>query len=228
MGIVDRRQELFENILRLRRASQEMPGNRDLASVRVALERDLGETVSRRLAARVLGVSHTALDRWIKSGDIPVVHSRERRLEVPVSALLTLYESVRAESEEGRPRYALTPIMARQRDAANRLQIDPVVHSEAGHDRARARGLAYHQAVARRLRKPMVDDARHALFRWREQERIDPRYADQWEHVLARPVSEIRKALIEDSQTGDDLRQNSPFAGVLSEPERRQILRATR
>ena len=61
----------------------------------------------------------------------------------------------------------------------------------------------------------------------REQGRIDPRYADEWERVLRQPVPEIRRTIVEESQTGDDLRQSSPFAGMLSEPERQQILRGT-
>jgi hypothetical protein len=79
--------------------------------------------------------------------------------------------------------------------------------------------------VAQRLRKPMVAEAQHVLLRWREQGRIDERYADRWEQLLARPVPEIRRALVEESPDADDLRQNSPFAGVLSEPERRRIMR---
>jgi len=63
------------------------------------------------------------------------------------------------------------------------------------------------------------------LFRWRRQGRIDPGYADRWAEMLERPVAEIRRALREQSQDADDLRQNSPFAGMLSEPERRRILR---
>jgi hypothetical protein len=46
-----------------------VPDNEDLAAVRLSLERELGETVSRRLAAKLLGVSHTALDRWVEPGD---------------------------------------------------------------------------------------------------------------------------------------------------------------
>lgn len=71
----------------------------------------------------------------------------------------------------------------------------------------------------------MVDEARHVLFRWRKQGRIDERYSDRWEQLLERPLPEIRRALVEETQEADDLRQNSPFAGVLSEPERRRIVR---
>jgi hypothetical protein len=226
MGVVDRKLELVENIVRLRRAGRQAPGSRDIALVRVALERELGETVSRRLAARALGVSHTALERWAKAGDLPLVYSREGRAEVPVPALLDLYEAVEAQSAAGSRRFVLAPTMASRRRAADSLHIEePGIHDDSSHGRARARSLAYHRAVAQRLRKPMVAEARHVLLRWREQGRIDERYADRWEHLLARPVSEIRRALIEESQDADDLRQNSPFAGVLSEPERLRIMR---
>ncbi len=146
---------------------------------------------------------------------------------MPVAALLDLYEAVQAERAEHPRRYVLAPTMERRRDAARRLRVDDVDdHGERSpHDRARARSLAYHRAVARGLRKPMVQEARHVLFRWREQERIDQRYAERWERLLDRPVPEIRRALVDESQEADDLRQNSPFAGLLSEPERRRILR---
>lgn len=230
MGVVERKQELLENIARLRRAGRELPGNRDITAVRAALERELGETVSRRLAARALGVSHTALGRWVKAGDLPVVFSPAGRVEVPVPALLDLLDSVEADRADGPLRYPLTPTMTRQREAARRMRADdledPVRHN--GHDRARARGLAYHRAVARHLDGPMIDEVRHVLLRWREQGRIDARYACRWEQLLNRPVSEIRRALLDESSEADDLRQNSPFAGLLSETERRRILREVR
>jgi hypothetical protein len=221
--VIDRKHELFENIARLRRAGRAAPNNRDIAAVRLTLESELGETVSRRLAARLLGVSHTALDRWIKSGDLPVVYSPNGRREVPVPALLDLYEAIRAERADGN-RYVLAPTMARQREDARRLRVGEQVDSPDPHDRARARSLAYHRAVSRRLDKPMVTEAQHVLFRWREQGRIEPRYADRWEALLNRPVRAIGQTIVERGQEADDLRQNSPLAGVLSEPERRRIL----
>src|SRR4051794_6041618 len=230
MGVVDRRQELVEHILRLRRVGRELPGSRDVAEVRSALERELGGTVSRRLAARVLGVDHKALNRWIDAGDLPVVFSPSGHVQVPVRALLELREAVDADRERGSRRYALTPSMKRGRTDAERLRLDDLTEGELldGHDRARARSLAYHRAIARRLRRPMVDEARHTLFGLRQSGRIAPRYADRWEEILDRTVPEIRRALVKQDQETDDLRQNSPFAGMLSEPERRRIVESVR
>ena len=224
VSIVDQKQELFRNIVRLRRVARTVPGNEDISAVRVALERELGATVSQRLAARLLGVSHTALARWIKNGDLPLVFSSGGRSEIPVAALLDLYETVEQTREQGPQRYVLTPTMTRQRDAAARLRVGEVSTGGVDHGRATARNLAYHQVVARRLRKPMVEEARHVLFRWREHGQIDSRYADRWKDVFALPVSEIRKVLVAEGQEFDDLRQTSPFAGVLSEPDRRRIM----
>ena len=225
VAAVERRQELLENILRLRGALRRSPNDGELAKVRLSLERELGETVSLRLAGRLLGVSHAALQRWIKGGDLPVVFTESGKEQVPVQALLTLYEATHSDNEAQRPRYSLTPTMIRQRRAAEQIRIPPTPGGlQRGHDRARARSLAYHRALAKRLRRPMVQEARHTLLRWREQGRIDPRYAEQWEQLLDRPISEIRRALVSEDQLSDDLRQNSPFAGMLSEPERRRTL----
>jgi hypothetical protein len=225
MSVVEKRQELLENILRLRSAVRRSPDDRELAKVRLYLERELGETVSLRLAGRLLGVSHTALQRWIKSGDLPVVFTESGKGQVPVQALLTLYEATHSDDEAQRPRYVLTPTMTRQRQAAEQIRIPPLPGGfPQGHDRARARSLAYHRELAKRLRQPMVQEARHTLLRWREQGRIDPRYAERWEQLLDRPIHEIRRALVSEDQDSDDLRQNSPFAGMLSEPERRRTL----
>ena len=94
------------------------------------LERELGETISRRLAARLLGVSHTALGRWINDGDLPVVYSTKGRSELPMPALLELYENVMQTREEGGQRYVLAPTMTRQRQAARRLRIDSITGDE--------------------------------------------------------------------------------------------------
>ena len=72
----------------------------------------------------------------------------------------------------------------------------------------------------------MVVDARKRLARWRAQGRIPPRHAAEWERLLSLPPDKLARAIITDSARGRDLRQNSPFAGALTEPERRRAEQA--
>jgi hypothetical protein len=225
MGI-DRKRRLFEGILHLRRAERRMSPDREVAAARAVLEEELGETMSRRLAARVLGVDHKALDRWIRSGDLPLVYTRSGRAEVPVANIVELCEAAEQSRANGaRRRHHLEPALTAGRVRAETLRPRQLVDVgvAGGHDRAERRSLAYHRALARRLRRPMVDDALRQVWKWRDLGRIDPRYADQWEQILGRPLAEIRSVLGEDTPRGRDLRQNSPFAGMLSEAERRRI-----
>jgi hypothetical protein len=224
----EHKRRLFQNIRRLRRAQRTAPGLRDVVAVRAYLEAELGETVSQRLAASLLGVSHTALRRWIEQGDVPTVYATDGREQIPVSALLDLSDSVEREREAGRRRrHLLEPAMREAQARAQALEptkLLPPSDSTDPHDRASRRSLAYHRAVAQRLRQSMVDDALHLIWTWHDHGTIDPRYADRWEKVLRQPIAEVGRIIGEDSPAGRDLRQNSPFAGVLSEPERRKIL----
>jgi hypothetical protein len=227
MGIEERKRTL-ENIARLRRAERKTP-SADISAVREDLEAQLGGTVSRSLSASMLGVSHTALNNWIASGDIPVVITERERREVPIRTLLDLRDQVAEERKSGRRKlHTLEPIMLEARRRADRMRPRGA-GSDSGrrsdpHRTAELRSLAYHQAIAPRLRRPMVDEARRKLGRWKEDGRVDPRRAKAWEEVFAMPMSEIRKAITADDERGRDLRQSSPLAGLLSEPERRKIL----
>ena len=223
----------LEQIARLRRAQHRGARDPDIATVRAELERELGETVSQRLAARFLGVSHTALQRWIKAGDMPLVFSASGREEVPVSSLLDLHERVERGRLRGRRRrHHLEPVLAEGRERADRVRADEVApecsSGEDGHSRADRRALAYHRAVAKRLNRKMIDEALHRVWKWRAEGKLNPRYADEWESILRRPVADVREAITSDSAAARDLRQSSPFAGMLSEPERRRILELTR
>jgi hypothetical protein len=226
------RTRIFENIARLRRAERDC-GSPELVAVRHDLEESLGGTVSRNLAANLLGISHTALNNWISVGDVPVVISGRGRKEVPLPALLDLYERVTEERESGRrKRHPLEPPLAEKRAQAERMRpaSGPEFQAkhEDGHRRAELRSLAYHRVIAARLRRPMVEEAAQRVRRWREEGRIDPRHAKRWLGLLEQPVHEIRKVISTDDQRGRDLRQSSPFAGLLSEPERRKILQEVR
>lgn len=227
MGIRERERTL-ENIVRLGNVEQRSPES-EVAAVREDLEAQLGGTVPRTLAARQLGVSHTALNNWVASGDVPVVFTKQGRKEVPIPALLKLRERVAEQRQAGgRRRHALEPLMVEERRRADRLrpQVDPIDSSSSSepHRIAELRALAYHRALAPRLRRPAIEQARRKLRRWDQEERIDPRHLQAWDEVLAQPVEQIREAITADDERGRDLRQNSPFAGFLSEQERRKIL----
>lgn len=224
----DRKPQLFRALVGVRRAGRRHPDDADLAAARVLLEEDLGATVSRRLAAEVLGLSHTALRRWIDRGDIPVVYSESGRLQIPVAALLDLYEEVSAERVAGRT-HVLEPWVLNAQRRSERLSsglLSDIETREEGHRQSQLRGLAYHRALARRLSARMVADARQVLAGWELEGRIDPVYANLWRELLSKPVSEIRRQLGADTMQMADLRQNSPFAGMLSERERRAVLAA--
>lgn len=225
---MDRKRVLFENVARLRRVGRELPGNEDVATVRASLERELGPTVSLRLAARLLGVSHTALQRWVAAGDVPVLPTPAGRGEVPVPALLDLYEETRDSSSEPPGRYVLAPTMRRRRQVAREMRVEVTARDSRARGGHGLRSLAYHAVLAERLTRSMVAEAQHILFRWREEGRIDARYADEWQELLAMPLPAIRQAITANTSTADDLRQNSPFPGMLSEPERRRILAEVR
>lgn len=221
------RERTLENIVRLARAERQHPDS-EVGGVREDLESQLGGAVPRSLAARQLGVSHTTLNSWVASGDVPVVITKQGRKEVPIPVLLELQERVAEQLRSGRRKlHALEAVMTERRRDAARLQ--PRVESSGSiepHRLAELRSLAYHRAVASRLRKPMVDQAHRRLRRWSEEEKVDPRYVRAWEEVLALPVPRIRDAITADDERGRDLRQSSPFAGMLSEQERRKILAA--
>jgi hypothetical protein len=231
---VEGRKRALERIGRLREA-EEHRISPAVSQVREELESDLGGTVSRSLAADFLGVSHTALNRWIDSGDIPVVHTVTGRKEVPIPVLTDLRIRVEKERQSGRPRlHRLEPAMLESRRRAEELRPDPslVADLEAeGTDRhrlAELRSLAYHRALAPRLRLPTIGRAQAKLDRWEHDGKIDSRHASAWRELLELPLGDIRAAIGADDDLGRDLRQNSPLAGLLSEPERRKIFESVK
>jgi hypothetical protein len=54
------------------------------------------------------------------------------------------------------------------------------------------------------------------------------RWLHEWERLLDGPVDELLANLTSRSPKGRELRQNSPFSGLLSEEERHQTLAAWR
>ena len=233
------REQLVRDLVRLRRAHLRHPDDEDLAAVRADLERAVGPTVGRAVSARLLGVSQTALDRWIARGEVPAVLTPAGRREVPLAALVELLDAVEASGPRRHPlaavlrRRGVTEQAPRRRpaDAPAGAGAPAGAHAPAGadapaggHRAADLRGLAYHRAVARRLDDALVADALARLRRWRAEERIHPRYADAWERLLTGPRARLRRAIVADDEAGAALRQSSPLAGALGEAERRRVL----
>lgn len=223
-------EQLVRDIVALRRAERSCTDREPVAEVRDRLEAMLGRTVPRSVAARLLGISQTALDRWVERGEIATVLSPESRRVVPVRELATLLEALEQRRDEHpNEAYPLSALFQTRRERLAALEIRLPARlrdttDQHGHRPAELRSLAYHHAVAERLNPEVVLDARNQLRRWRAQGTIDARHADRWERVLSRPVDRIAQAMTDDDVAGRELRQTSPFTAVLTEPERRRVL----
>lgn len=223
--------QLVRTLVRLRHAEAHCERPEVLAGIRSDLERALGGAVTYAVAARALGISQTALGKWIERGEISTVLAPNGRRRVPLRELLELAIAVDEHRTEhpGDPR-PVAAALRRRRDAVEQLDPDEVLPRRyrrgdlSGHRLAELRGLAYHRAVARRLDPRAVADAQVRLRRWREEGKIDERYATRWEELLSRPIPSIVELIREDSTSSRDLRQNSPLTGLLSEAERRRVL----
>lgn len=91
---------LLAPIVRLRLAIEETRDAQlrdELREIEVSLRRQLGPSVPKRAAAHLVGVSVTALDRWIDRGHLPVVGSPRgsKRLALETGPLLELATRVR-------------------------------------------------------------------------------------------------------------------------------------
>lgn len=223
--------ELLGDLIRIARAESVLPPNRDIATVRARIERELGGTVSQRQASEVLGVSQPGLRRWIESGDIPLVVRVDGTRAVPVSEVVGLaLELDDARQRIGDLRYPLESVMADRMADAKRLTAH--VHILAApikadpNENQSSFARLYNAVVASRLDAALVGEARQRLWRLHAGGHIDDSYVARWEHLLERPSDEIAEAITSSSDVGGDLRQNSPFDGSLSHHERQVLLEA--
>lgn len=223
------RERIVESIARLRKIVPELSdeARAHIDSVISFLEDAAGPTVTRSEASRLLGVSHTTINRWIKKGDITTVPTTRGRSEISRGQVIRFLEALEENSTQPGS-LALAQVIHDQRQRAAKLNVASLVpagrsHS-AGHRKTELRSLAYHSAVARRLDKEIVADAKHLLHRWQREARIHPQWAGEWDRILAMPIRKIALTLSSDTEHSHALRQTSPFAGVLTEQERRRVL----
>ena len=94
-----------------------------------------------------------------------------------------------------------------------------------GHRTAELRSIALHGLVADRLDEELLELARSRVERWIADDGPVPAFwATRWRDLLRQPLPTIARLLVEDSEDMRDLRQNTPFAGVIEPRERWQIL----
>lgn len=93
-----------------------------------------------------------------------------------------------------------------------------------------ATSLELHRAVAERLRADpsLLDRARQKVEGWLRDRTIAKPYADAWREVLARPVDDVAGFLEDPGERARQLRQASPFAGILDARTRWGVWRAVR
>lgn len=98
------------------------------------------------------------------------------------------------------------------------------------HRLAEERSVAYHRVIAERLRQQseILEGARQRVRSWLAAGTPAPYYAQKWAEILAGDVPAIAAFLVERSELADELRQSSPFTGVLQPRERWTIWRETR
>ena len=100
-----------------------------------------------------------------------------------------------------------------------------------GLTREEEKSLRLHQALLTpMLAEPdaVISKAHDNLNRWTGMHRPDgmtARYLEQWKQVLNTGLDAIIDVVVSPAQEARELRQNSPFAGVLPDETRRQVLR---
>ncbi|MBI2993182.1 MAG: hypothetical protein HYY48_03285 [Gammaproteobacteria bacterium] len=148
-------------------------------------------------------------------------------------------------SRRGRPRSAnpLTPAermrayRARKRAAGLRRAAGwvPAETSESltwsDHRLLEVRSLALHCLIARKISRDarLLAVPRRNLERWQQRTSESvPDYLLEWKRILERPWPVIAEFITSRSEKAAELRQSSPFAGVLDPGERKRIYDAFR
>lgn len=95
--------------------------------------------------------------------------------------------------------------------------------------REERRSLFLHRAIAERLAEdpePVLEEARKTLHRMREGSPTPIPLLREWEVLLDLPTEHLISLLTDSDPHARELRQVTPFAGVLSAPERARVYQA--
>jgi hypothetical protein len=102
--------------------------------------------------------------------------------------------------------------------------------SDGRHGIAEDASLELHRAVAERIRadSSVIERARRRIEDWLRDGTVAKAYAEAWRELLARPADEVARFLEDPGERARQLRQTSPFAGVLDARTRWAIWRRAR
>jgi transcriptional regulator with XRE-family HTH domain len=92
------------------------------------------------------------------------------------------------------------------------------------------RSLELHRLIAEKLSEDEIGVVGKALRRIESMRAADPegrnsKYVDAWDQLLSGPRNELKATLVSTDQVARDLRQSSPFGGVLGDEERLDVIR---
>ena len=124
-----------------------------------------------------------------------------------------------------------SPTLRTLRRLADGAGLEATIGFHRPMTREERRSLHLHHAIARRVdRSPeeVLARARDTLSLMRSKHPEAHQLFREWDVILDRPVSEIVSALIDPSSHGRELRQVTPFAGVLTAEERTGVYRSFR
>ena len=100
--------------------------------------------------------------------------------------------------------------------------------------REQEKSLWLHRAILGQLMldpETVVEHARRNIATWLPEHRKDGmsvRYLHSWQDIVDDGIEAVVTVLTGTDERSRELRQNSPFAGVLTDDERRQVLRSFR
>jgi hypothetical protein len=162
--------------------------------------------------------SRNTIKGWVGRSLLDGYQSRtNRELFVRRDQLLSLLDVAPVRAGVAAPTQRARNVTAKPRMSRHRL--------------AELRSLAMHQRLARMIEDDpsTLEKARSRVQRWLEGSEYftgSRSYANRWSELLSGPRQQLLDVLTSDDEESRALRQSSPFAGFLSERERKAIMDA--
>lgn len=187
-------------------------------------------------AQRRLGISDPTIRAWVDRGILSHAGKSPRRVTLEsVARAEEIATELRLNGQArdlgaALERYLQWQRMRREPEFERGLELISHMRDSAprGHRTAELRSLAFHRQVAQALDPQAVSKAQARVNKWLRDNGPVPRmWAKQWRTLLERPQAQIKQALTTDSDQMRELRQNTPFAGALSEADRMRLISQT-